>query len=66
MVFTEYTKKRIVYHHSHNNIVRALEGEEITVSKLGVWRFLKRYKETKTIERKKGREDLARYEKNCR
>ena len=58
MVFTKYTKKQIVYYHSQrlrpSKIVGALESEGITASKSGVWRFLKRYEEVNTIERKRG------------
>jgi hypothetical protein len=55
MVFTEYTKQRILYYHSQGlrprEIVGALEGEGIAASKSQVWRFLKRYEETGNTER---------------
>ena len=58
MVFTDYTKRRIVYYHSQGlrpqEIADALEGEGISVSKSGVWKLLKRYKETGNTERRPG------------
>lgn len=58
MVYSEYTKQRIVYHYKRNlkpsEIVKALESEEIKASRSGIWRFLKRYKTTGTTARKKG------------
>ena len=58
MVYSEYTKKRILYYHekkySHRHIVKALSEEGIRVSRSGVWGFLKHYKETGAIQRKQG------------
>ena len=58
MVYTEYTKKRIVHYNECNfstgEIVKALEKEGIKVSRAGVWKFLKRYEETGQLERKGG------------
>jgi transposase len=58
MVFTEYTKQRILYYHSQGlrprEIVGALEGEGTAVSKSQVWRFLKRYEETGNTKRRHG------------
>ena len=58
MVFTEYTKKRILHHKKvglgPNDIVGVLEEEGITVSRVGVWKFLKRYEETGELSRKPG------------
>ena len=59
MVFSEYIKLQIVYH--HNNGLKPyiiakmlLEREGIAVSKAGVWKFLKMYKETGSTGRRAG------------
>ena len=58
MVYGLYTKRRILFHDSKglstNNIVKALFEEDIAVSKSGVWKFLRRYKERGNFERKAG------------
>ena len=59
MVFSEYVKLRILYH--HNNRLKPytiakllLEDEGIQVSKVGVWKFLKVYKNTGSTMRRPG------------
>ena len=58
LVFTEYTKKRTLHHKKVglglSDIVGLLEEEGITVSRVGVWKFLKRYEETGELSRKPG------------
>ena len=59
MVFTEYTKQRILYHHFHglrpSEIQLELaEIEGITASKCGIAKFIRRYLETGTIARRPG------------
>lgn len=58
MVFSEYTKKRILFYEraglSIGGTVKALNEEGISSSKAGVWRFLKKYKESGEICRKEG------------
>ena len=56
MVYTEYTKKRILHYRnlSLNAIVKALEDEGIRVSRAGGSKFLKRYEENGDIKRKEG------------
>ena len=59
MAYSEYTKKRILHFYREcqlqpSAIVKALEDEGIKVSRSGVWRFLKRYGEMGSIERKRG------------
>ena len=58
MVYSEYVKKRIVFHYEKElgcaQIVKALRKKQISVSKSGVWRFLKGYKERGSVKRKKG------------
>ena len=59
MVFSEYIKLRIVYHHNNElkpyTIVQLLlEEGGITVSKVGVWKLLKMYKETGSTGRRAG------------
>ena len=58
MVYTEYTKKRILHYNECNfstsEILKAFEKEGIKVSRAGVWKFLKRYEETGQLERKGG------------
>ena len=50
MVYSEYTKRRILFHNSGglsvNDIVKALLEEGIVASKSGVWKFLRKYKES--------------------
>ena len=59
MVFSEYVKVRILYH--HNNELKPytiakllLENEGIKVLKVGVWKFLKVYKNTSSTMRRPG------------
>ena len=58
MVFSDYVKERILfYHRSKKNsaqIVRCLAEEGHTASKVGVMKFLRRYRETGTIARVPG------------
>ena len=59
MVFSEYFKLRILYHHNNGlkpyTIVKLLlEEEGIQVSKVGVWKFLKVYKNTGSTMRRSG------------
>ena len=58
MVYDSYTKRRIVHYEqtglSVRAIVKTLKEENIIVSASGVWKFIKRYRISKTIERKKG------------
>ena len=59
MVYSEYTKRRILFHNnsgglSVNDIVKALLEEDIVVSKSGVWKFWRKYKESGDIKRKPG------------
>ena len=60
MVFSDYTKRRIIHHHSQglgvSDISRALCKEGIVASKPGISKFLKPYSERGTIERKSGSE----------
>ena len=58
MVYSDYVKQRIVYHHSRGLRCTAItvkiweEGWSMTV--LGVWKFLKRYEQFHTIARRSG------------
>ena len=58
MVYGLYMKRKILFYDSkglsNNNIVKALLEEDIAVSKSGVWKFLRRYKERGNFERKAG------------
>ena len=58
MFFSDYVKERILfYHRSKKNsaqIVRCLAEEGHTASKVGVMKFLRRYRETGTIARVPG------------
>ena len=58
MAYSEYVKKGIVFYYEKElgcaQIVKALHKEQISVSKSGVWRFLKGYKERGSTKRKKG------------
>ena len=59
MVFSEYIKIRILYHHNNGlkpyTIAKLLlEDEGIQVSKVGVWKFLKVYKNTGSTIRRRG------------
>ena len=59
MVFSEYVKLRILYHANNGikpyTIANILSEEEgITVSKVGVWKFLKVYQDTGTTTRRPG------------
>ena len=59
VVFSEYVKLRILYYHNNGlkpyTIAKMLlEDEGIRVSKVGVWKFLKVYKNTGSIMRRPG------------
>ena len=59
MVFSEYVKLRILYHHNNGlkpyTIAKLLlEDEGIQVSMVGVWKFLKVYKNTGSTVRRPG------------
>ena len=59
MVYSDYTKQRIVFHHSQNLTASAiqkilLDTEGIVTTRQGVARFLKIYGETGTISRRHG------------
>ena len=56
MVYSDYTKQRIVFHHSQNLTASAilLDTESIVTTCQGVARFLKIYRETGTISRRHG------------
>ena len=58
MVFSDYTKQRILIHYRLGYkayiIARKLQEEGITASRRGVLKMLKRYEETGTIKRKEG------------
>ena len=59
MVFSEYIKFHILYHHNNGlkpyTIAKLLlEDEGIQVSKVGVWKFLKVYKKTGSTMRMPG------------
>ena len=58
MVFTNYTKQRILYHHLQGRraptIVKLLREETIQASRAGVADFLKKFKETGCITRSPG------------
>ena len=58
MVYGLYTKRRILFYDSKglstNNIVKALLEKDTAVSKSGVWKFLRRYKERGNFEGKVG------------
>ena len=60
MVFSEYVKLDQILYHANNGmkpytIMKILSEEEgITVSKVGVWKFLSVYRDTGTITRRPG------------
>ena len=59
MVFSEYLKLSILYHHNnglkpYTITKKLLEDEGIQVSKVGVWKFLKVYKNTGSTMRRPG------------
>ena len=58
MVYSDYVKQRVLfYHRSKKNgteIVRSLAEEGYNASKVGVYKFLRRYKESGTIARAPG------------
>ena len=58
MVYSDYVKQRIVYYYekkfTYGEIVKALEEENIKVCKSGVWTFLRKFRKSGSIERKKG------------
>ena len=55
MVFSWYTKKRIIYHYKQGyraqSIVLLLLDEDIVASQVGIAKLLRRYEETETIVR---------------
>lgn len=58
MVFCDYTKQRILFHHFRGlrtpAIADSIRQEGGKVSVVGVWKFLKRYEEFGTIARRVG------------
>ena len=58
MVFSDYTKHRILIlekdGHSPRKIAQLLADEGLSVSATGVYKFLKRYRSTNSIQRSKG------------
>ena len=58
MVYSDYTKRRILSYDSAGQsvggIMKELLKEGIRASKAGIWKFLKKYKETGCIQRKQG------------
>ena len=59
MVYTDYIKQRIPYHHHHNKykvptIAKVLREESLKVSRVGVAKFLKLYEVSGSIARKPG------------
>ena len=58
MVFSDYVKQRILFYHrsrkSFADIVCCLTKEGYRVSKSGVFKFIRRYKESSTIARAPG------------
>ena len=58
MVFSEYTKQRILFFHQQGllstTIKKKLEKENITASVVGIWKLLKRYEQHGTIQRLPG------------
>ena len=59
MVFTEYTKRRILFYHAKGRcaptIAKLLEEEGIVVSRRGMDAFLVRVQQTRDIARRPGR-----------
>ena len=55
MVFSDYTKRRILYHHAQGHraptIVKLLQDEGLVTSRRGVYAFLLRMQETGGISR---------------
>ena len=65
MVFCEYVKLSILYHHNNGlkpyTIAKMLlEDEGIQVSKVGIWKFLKVYKNTGSTMRRPGSERMSK------
>ena len=58
MVYSDYTKQRILFHNSRglnpSCIAPILEEEGIRVTRVGVWKFLKRFERYQTILRVPG------------
>ena len=58
MVYSWYTKRRIIYHYKKGyqapSIASLLLDEDITASQVGIARLLRRYEETGTIVRRLG------------
>ena len=58
MVFSDYVKQRILYNQwlrkNYEGIARCLSEEGHKVTKVGVYKFLKRFKELGTIARNPG------------
>ena len=59
MVLSLYSKQRILFHYgggitTSNAIRKILEEEGIHVSRVAIWRFLRRYDETQCLGRKEG------------
>lgn len=64
MVFSEYIKLRILYHYNSgikpHTIAKLLSDEGISISKIGVWKFLKVYESTGTTARRPGSGRLSK------
>ena len=59
MVLSLYSKQRILFHYTggiktSNAIKKILEEEGIHVSRVTIWKFLRRYDETQCLGRKEG------------
>ena len=58
MVFSEYSKQRILFYWFKGlrpaSIALKLKEERIYVSRVGVWKFIKRYEQHRTIQRTPG------------
>lgn len=69
-VYSEYVKKRIVFYYEKElgcaQIVKALRREQISVSRSGVWRFLKGYKKEKVPRERRALVDLPSFVKGLR
>ena len=69
MVFSDYVKQRILYcqqlRKNYEGIARCLSEEGHKVTKVGVYKFLKRFKESETIERNPGSSKTSKMMSGC-
>ena len=70
MVFSEYVKQRILYYRwsgkNYAEIVRCLSEEGHKATKVGVYKFLRRYEETGTISRNPGSGQASKMTTNAK